>query len=460
MSETRVRFLHLTAPLAIALVCFSFGTSSTLAQTANVQYRTVHQQKATFYKKRFSKRKLVARSLAASQNKAAQLQAAEGKAAPAAPVAVVNRVETDYLSGEASVVVNPKQPTVVRLGLSQNAVSIVEFPAADGVYYIHEGNPKMASVFQSPTKETDRSITIYPGEAFVAARDNFQNNPSATITLQMRSGLVLILELVPVTDLRRNAHRCVINYNREEVIAARRTAGLDYNLGEESKPGAIKNAKAVSKLVGTSIPETQIAAADQSSPQQLESQPVAVATAPPIRLAALDVTKGAVGRQPNDDSRSRKTKSGAELSLFVNRRLADCLKNPVKNLGAWSPEKHGLTLAASRAVEIDQRQRIVVVAVRNTATANVRLVQGTPELQILTGDKDGNPLQTERLPRTYVETTSPDGLILPGSTVYYALVYDAPVMGASQRLSVLAAHTEAADAPAFISLSTAEAGKE
>ncbi len=71
------------------------------------------------------------------------------------PVAVVNAPLPDFLSGEANVMVNPKQPTVVRLGLAQNAVSIVEFPASDGIYYIHEGNPKLASVFQSPTKETD-----------------------------------------------------------------------------------------------------------------------------------------------------------------------------------------------------------------------------------------------------------------------------------------------------------------
>ncbi|HRH42947.1 MAG TPA: hypothetical protein PKY82_15060, partial [Pyrinomonadaceae bacterium] len=128
------------------------------------------------------------------------------------PVAVINSAETDFLSGEASVNVNPKQPTVVRLGLAQNAVSIVEFPASDGVYYIHEGNPKLVSVFQSPTKESDRSITIYPGEGFVTSAAN----PSATITLQMRSGLILILEFVPVSEIRKNAHRCVINYDRDE----------------------------------------------------------------------------------------------------------------------------------------------------------------------------------------------------------------------------------------------------
>ena len=82
-------------------------------------------------------------------------------------VRLVNRVETDYLSGEANVSVNPKQPTVIRLGLAQNATSVVEFPFVDQIYYIHEGNPRLVTVFQSPTKETDRSITLYPGEGFL-----------------------------------------------------------------------------------------------------------------------------------------------------------------------------------------------------------------------------------------------------------------------------------------------------
>ena len=153
--------------------------------------------------------------------------AVEGTAKPllspqTTPVSVVNLAESDYLSGEASVTVNPKQPTVIRLGLAQNAVSIVEFPASDGIYYIHEGNPKLASVFQSPTKETDRAITIYPGESFLPSRDG---NATTAISLQMRSGLVLVLELVPVSDLRKNAHRCVITYDKGAVISARRTAG-------------------------------------------------------------------------------------------------------------------------------------------------------------------------------------------------------------------------------------------
>jgi len=347
-------------------------------------------------------------------------------------VSVVNAAETDFLSGEASVTVNPKQPTVVRLGLAQNAVSIVEFPASDGVYYIHEGNPKLVSVFQSPTKETDRAITIYPGEGFVTSAAN----PSATITLQMRSGLILILEFVPVSEIRKNAHRCVINYDRDEVVAARRTAGLAYNLGEDTERTATRNTRANSKLVSSEVVQTTDENTDESNP---------------VRLVSLEVTKGSISRK-SEENRAKNPKTGLELSRLVNKRLADCLKNPSKNLGTWTAVNNGLSLAVSSVSEIDAEQRLVVIAVRNDSTANLRLVPGTPELQIKTLDEKGNALQTERLERIYVETTSAEDLILPGSTVYYALVYKAPVMGASQRLSVLVSHREAADSPTTISL--------
>ena len=157
----------------------------------------------------------------------------------AAAITVVNRAETDYLTGEASVSVNPKQPTVIRLGLAQNAVSVVEFPAIDQIYYIHEGNPKLVTVFQSPTKETDRSITLYPGEGFLTSAAG-QKELSATITMQMKSGLVIVLEIVPAPDIRPNAHRCVLNYNMAEVVAARQAAGLKVNLGDDETPKPIK----------------------------------------------------------------------------------------------------------------------------------------------------------------------------------------------------------------------------
>jgi hypothetical protein len=349
------------------------------------------------------------------------------------PVTVVNTPQPDFLSGEANVTVNPKQPTVIRLGLAQNAVSIVEFPASDGIYYIHEGNPKLASVFQSPTKETDRSITIYPGEGLVPSKDG---STAAAISLQMRSGLVLILELVPVSDIKRNAHRCVINYDRDAVVSARKVAGLAYNLGGDSVTIVPVNSRASSKLVGS------IQSNESSNPESLKLTDTPISNTLFTDLAEIK----RVSSKP-------KALTDAEISKSSNKRLADALKDPKKNLGAWSAPVNGLELSVSRVTDLDANDRLVIVAVRNSTTSNLRLVSGSPELQIQTLDKDGNSLLTSRLDIRYLETTAMDGLVMPGSTSFYALVYKAPTLGINQKIRVTVAHKDAADAPVAAALS-------
>jgi hypothetical protein len=351
----------------------------------------------------------------------------------AAPVSIVNLAEPEYLSGEARVMVNPKQPTVIRLGLAQNAVSIVEFPASDGIYYIHEGNPKLASVFQSPTKETDRSITIYPGESFLPSRDG---SSASSISLQMRSGLVLILELVPVTDLRKNAHRCVITYDRDAVISARRAAGLAYELGGENASTTPINSRAVSKLVG--IASTSEAVRGEK-PFEKDH---------PLNSAIADLGNSNNVRSKNSDRR----KTTGEISALANKKLAESMREPKKHLGPFSKPQHGLELAVSRVTELDPETRLVVVAVRNITASNLRLVPGSPELQIQTTDAAGNGIQTTRPDVRYLESTTLDGLVQPGSTVSYALVYKAPILGTNQTVRILVAHREAADAPLALSL--------
>lgn len=351
----------------------------------------------------------------------------------AAPVSVVNLAESEYLSGEARVTVNPKQPTVIRLGLAQNAVSIVEFPASDGIYYIHEGNPKLASVFQSPTKETDRSITIYPGESFLPSRDG---SSASSISLQMRSGLVLILELVPVADLRKNAHRCVVTYDRDVVIQARRTAGLAFDLGGEGGSPAPMNSRAVSKLIGLGPPVEPASIGKQPERDQ------------PISSTFADLGNAKISRAKGSDKR----KTNGEISLLANKKLAETIREPKKRLGSWSKPQHGLELAVSRATELDPETRVVVVAVRNITASNLRLVPGSPELQIQTTDATGNGIQTTRIEPQYLESTTLEGLVQPGSTAYYALVYKSPILGTNQSVRVLVAHREAADAPLTSSL--------
>lgn len=358
----------------------------------------------------------------------------------AAPVSVVNLAEPDYLSGEARVTVNPKQPTVIRLGLAQNAVSIVEFPASDGIYYIHEGNPKLASVYQSPTKETDRSITIYPGESFLPSRDG---SSASSISLQMRSGLVLILELVPVADLRKNAHRCVITYDRDAVISARRTAGLAYDLGGDNVPSAPMMSRAVSKLVGLAPAVEPVSTGTQTQREHA------------ISSAIADLGNATAGRVKGSDKR----KTLDEISVLANKKLAETIREPKKHLGPPSKPQNGLELAVSRVTELDPETRLVLVAVRNITAFNLRLVPGSPELQVQTTDANGNSIETTRVEAQYTESTTLEGLVQPGSTAYYALVYKSPILGTNQSVRVLVAHREAADAPLISSLGDPK-GKE
>ena len=354
-----------------------------------------------------------------------------------APVSVVNTTANDFLSGEVSISVNPKQPTVIRLGLAQNAVSIVEFPANDGIYYIHEGNPKLASVFQSPTKESDRSITIYPGESFLPSRDG---STSSSISLQMRSGLILILELVPVSDLRKNAHRCVISYDRETVIAARRAAGLAYNLGDESAVVRSANSKAVSKLVGST---------DVGMPT-----PPASSSADPTQFKANYVD---VRREERDQYVKQACKNKKDISYLANKRLAECIKDTKKHFKLWSKPQSGLQISVAKLTDVDDQTRLAVIAVRNVSTSDLRLLASSPELQVHTVDASGNALQSTRLNVAYIETTSAEGLLTVGATVYYALAYQPPVLGANQTVKVLATHREAADAPVRATLANSKA---
>jgi len=355
-------------------------------------------------------------------------------------VTIVNRAEANYLSGEASVSVNPKQPTVIRLGLAQNATAVVEFPAVDQIYYIHEGNPKLVTVFQSPTKETDRSITLYPGEGFAPTVAAGGKEPSVTVTMQMKSGLVIVLEIVPAPDVRGNAHRCVLNYNLKEVIAARSAAGLKVNLGDENAPKSVKQTRANSWLMtGDNQNLTTETDASQAERQNVESS-----------FAAIEISGDGSNKSASNKSKD-KMKTGAQLSRIVNKKLAEAIKSSEEKFTVWSRPVQGLSLSTARVVEIDDWQRLLLVAVKNETTDTLRLVAEMPELQIQTVDKTGNNLQIERIERKFTETTALSGAVPAGAIVYYAVIYENSVLGANQKMRVLVAHDKAADAPVVAS---------
>src|SRR6266550_3688641 len=146
--------------------------------------------------------------------------------APSAPA--------EFFVGEARVDVT-KDETVVRLAMAQHGSVLIELPANDGPRYIIPGDPEMATVDQKALERNKRAIVVRPGTQFVSpARNAKARTPSATVTAQMRSGLVVTFLFYPVEDLAQNVHRCVLSYNRDEVVARRRAAGLPVNLDNNS----------------------------------------------------------------------------------------------------------------------------------------------------------------------------------------------------------------------------------
>src|SRR5258707_6369818 len=136
----------------------------------------------------------------------------------------------DFFVGEAKVDVT-KDETVVRLAMAQHGSVLIELPANDGPRYIIPGDPEMATVDEKALERNTRAIVLRPGPLFVPPLPNHKaRTPAATVTEQMRSGLVVTFLFYPVEDLAQNVHRCVLTYNRDEVVARRRAAGLPVNL--------------------------------------------------------------------------------------------------------------------------------------------------------------------------------------------------------------------------------------
>ena len=148
------------------------------------------------------------------------------------PVALVQQSAGDYLSGEANVTVKGNMNPIIRLGMSQNGVTMIEFPVADRFFAIHPGNSELVTIDESPTKATDHFLVMRAGSGFASpsVAANVGRGPASSIIVQMQSGMVITFLIYPVPYLSQQAHRCVVSYDRNEVVSARRAAGLAVNL--------------------------------------------------------------------------------------------------------------------------------------------------------------------------------------------------------------------------------------
>ena len=410
--------------VSIALLVFAFTalSSPAAAQAKSQRDRTTGRRGQKARKRR-------------SENQSGRI----GSSA-SSPVTLATPPPADFLSGEANVAVSGNQNPVIRLGLSPNGATIIEFPATDRLFNIIPGNSNLVTVEESPTKETDRFIIVRPGDGFAspATMANARRAPATSVIVQMQSGLVLTFLFYPVQQLAEQAHRVVVTYDRAEVMAARRAAGLAVNL--DSAEGARPRTSSV--RIPSPQATTPAAAPDETTPARTPT--------PRAPLRVGDTAEINTTEPPTKlDGRTKDPARAASLAL------TEATRSP-KSFKKWSNSVHGLSLSTSPRREVGKRSQLVVVAVRNTKKVDARIIPGQPEIYLETVDGKDRPLQIEVVKKLATETTVTDDLIPAGAIRYYAVVYETPILGARQQLSVIVGQTIAADEPATASLTSSK----
>ena len=325
------------------------------------------------------------------------------------PATVLHNPE--YISGEASITVAANSNPLIRIGMAQNGVTLIEFPSADKFFAVHAGNSDLVTVEKSPSLRRDHHLVLRAGSGFLvpsrSAKKANASLPSTSIIAQMDSGMAITLMIYPVPLLKQQAHRLVINYKRDDVISARKAAGLATNLAEpesDSQP----------KVDTASLPEVSeqsvVTTQQSADPQQ----------------------------QPLSDF-----KEPTESALKEAVAIPTLFKN-------WTEARHGLRISVTPPRELSDTMRVVVFAVRNVSTERLRLISGYPDLYIETLNTNRNPVEAGmRVQKIYVAADATGNLIPAGETRVFALAYEAPILGAQQHLKLVVAHMSAADEPAM-----------
>ncbi len=365
-----------------------------------------------------------------------QPQQRESGARDPSPATLTEPPRADYLSGEANVAVRGSQHPVIRLGLSPNGVTIIEFPAADRFFAIHPGASDLVTIDESPTKGTDHFLVIRAGSGFASPANmaNARRAPVTSIIAQMQSGLVVTFLFYPVQQLAEQAHRVVVTYDRNEVIAARRAAGLAVNLDGSEEKGSRTTSMRVPPSNAATPDETAHAHARTPSAPKLVADTTEIDTAyPPVKSAF----------------------KSSDPARVASLALTEATRSP-RSFKKWSDSVHGLSLSVTPAQDVSKNAQLVVIAARNTKKTDARIVPGQPDIYLETVDGKGRPLQIEPVRKLAIETTATDGVIPGGETRYYALIYEAQVMGARQRLRAVVGQTTSADEPATANLKSSK----
>ena len=346
----------------------------------------------------------------------------------------------EFFVGEATVEVT-KDQQVVRLAMAQHASVLIELPANDGPRFIIPGDPEMVTVDEKALERNKRAIIVRPGSLFLVPLPHQKVPvPAATVTAQMRSGLVVTFLFYPVADLAQNVHRCVLSYKRDEVVARRRAAGLPVNLDQKEageKPAEPNGAPASISVEPAG--EANTSAADPSNPTitpstakltELNATPVLNVT-PPLAIGTATVNERALAA-----AKEQLARATAEPQSFKN----------------WTRPLHGLSLAVVQDGDLKEDFRVLLLAVRNAGTQPLKLIRGTPDLTLELIDAKGKVINVQSVKPLHIETTGSSGDVGAGQTIYCAVVYQPLTMSVRQRLKIVVAQTDAADEPASIAL--------
>lgn len=346
----------------------------------------------------------------------------------------------DFYVGEAKVDV-VKDQTVVRLAMAQHGSVLIEVPANDGPRYIIPGDPEMATVDQKALERNKQAIIVRPGTLFVPpARNVKARTPAATVTAQMRSGLVVTFLFYPVEDLAQNVHRCVLTYNRDEVVARRRAAGLPVNLDVERR-----EEMTVQSGAPTTISVENASEGDKKTPV---NSPPLLPSEPPKPPKSNDQPKIVTPTSPSEDTQQKKE---SETLAFIRDALQQAIKQP-EQFKQWTRPSHGLKLSQVSVPVVGHSYSLAIIAIKNTTNDLLKFTSTGPDLVIEMVNDQGSPVNIESFKYVHLEASDSTRAIPPQGTTYYAVAYSPPLLGSHQQIRLSIAHSNAADQPASIIL--------
>jgi hypothetical protein len=358
-----------------------------------------------------------------------------------APAAVsTSQPAPDFYVGEAKVDV-VKDQTVVRLAMAQHGSVLIEVPANDGPRYIIPGDPEMATVDQKALERNKRAIIVRPGTLFVPpARNAKARTPAATVTAQMRSGLVVTFLFYPVEDLAQNVHRCVLSYNRDEVIARRRAAGLPVNLDLDTRGEMTVQSAAPATISVESTSESEKKTSPSPSPLASPEQ-----AKPPKSVEEPKINR------PASSTENTKTRKESEAVTYIRAALQQAIKQP-EEFKQWTRPYNGLKLSQVSVPVVGYSYSLAIIAIKNTTNELLKFSAPSPDLVIETVNDQGKPVNIESLKFLHVEASDSTQTIPAQGTTYYAVAYSPPVLGTHQQIRLSVAHSNAADQPVSIIL--------